>query len=540
MVAAGMMFNTANAVVPIPDVELIPNTPGTPETRSIPFNAWPDDLSVYGYVEEEYLVSGLANIYRYVPLAFPSPLVEVDEADIPYVTRILVRRPMDSEPFGGTVMLEFLNATAGYDDAPMWNYPWRGIVERRAAWVGVTYDAVTAGFMKNRWGTPVFPNPEGVQPRNRDRYATLDIREWPLVWDFMMQVAALLKSDDPDNPFAAQTVERIIPTGYSQSAALVTTLANSFHEIAQQFDATAPGRSIDLFDGYFFGDGGVQARNLVGSGQDRVLPLEDFRNVFLFGDGGFIPRAPVIRFFDEPAEEPRDSPLANWYQLGNPWVRTYEMAGGAHVDADLWNKGDRNDFVNFGTMREPLACGNPMNTVSMGDAMSALFTALEDWIRDGTPPPDAALVARNPDSTPMRDTDGNVVGGLRSPRIDVPLGVYSRSNIYPPGVNPFDPGTWGDWEPVFCPLFGGFGPFSDEELERRYPFRSAYVRQIERAVSRAVADGFLLPEAGTRIIAEAEASDVGETDPGSSSTLDLWFLFVLGYLAFARLARRKH
>ncbi|MDP7419596.1 MAG: alpha/beta hydrolase domain-containing protein [Gammaproteobacteria bacterium] len=527
MVAAGMMFNVANAVVPIPDVELIPNTPGTPETRSIPFNAWPDDLGTYGYVEEEYLVSGLANVYKYVDPDGPSAAVEIDDADIPYVTRILVRRPMDSEPFGGTVMLEFLNATAGFDGAPMWDYPWRGIVERRAAWVGVTYDSLTANFLRDKWGSPGFPNPDGAEPRNNDRYATLNVQHWSLSWDLMMQVAALLKSSDPSNPFAAQSVERIIPTGYSQSASLVTTLANSFHDIALL-------GTTRLFDGYYFGEGGIQARTLTGTNSsNRVIPLLDLRSLFQVD-------APVIRFFDEPPQVPADSPLADWNQLAYPWVRTYELAGGTHVDEILWNQGDRNDFVNFGTMREPLDCGLPQNPLSMGDVMSALFVALEDWIRFGTPAPPTSVVARNPDRTPLRDADGNVVGGVRSPRIEVPLGVYSRSNIYPPGVSPFDPGTWGDWEPVFCPLFGAFDRFSNKELERRYLFKSAYIRQLEAAVERAIGDGFLLPEAGERMIAEARASDIGDHDPGSNSTLDLWFLIALGLLAAARIARRKH
>ena len=80
----------------LPDAELLPVVAGDPETRSTPFIAWFKDLTADGYIEEEYSVSGHADIYGYVDDAGASPAVEVITAATDYTTRILVRRPVDS------------------------------------------------------------------------------------------------------------------------------------------------------------------------------------------------------------------------------------------------------------------------------------------------------------------------------------------------------------------------------------------------------------------------------------------------------------
>ena len=107
--------NPTTAQVRLPVTKFLPVSDGTPEQRSTPFGAWIMDLSADDYVEQEYLVSGQANIYDYVDEAARSPVVEVTEADHPYTTRILVRRPRRSKEFNGTVYLEVLNPTFGFD-----------------------------------------------------------------------------------------------------------------------------------------------------------------------------------------------------------------------------------------------------------------------------------------------------------------------------------------------------------------------------------------------------------------------------------------
>ena len=91
MLAAFLLCaGTAGAKTPIPKV----TGPLPVSAASYPFGAAdhqlvPQDLSRHGYVEEEYLVSGKANVYSW-PASGPAV---VRTPDAPYTTRILVRRP---------------------------------------------------------------------------------------------------------------------------------------------------------------------------------------------------------------------------------------------------------------------------------------------------------------------------------------------------------------------------------------------------------------------------------------------------------------
>ncbi len=64
-----LLICTAHATVPIPSAQILPTSPGTgPEDRDVPFLAWYEDLTPQGYLEEEILMSGTANVYVYVSM----------------------------------------------------------------------------------------------------------------------------------------------------------------------------------------------------------------------------------------------------------------------------------------------------------------------------------------------------------------------------------------------------------------------------------------------------------------------------------------
>lgn len=79
----------------------------------------PCDLSSFGYVEEEFLQSGTANIYDETP----DGKLTVTVPDAPYTTRLLVRRPERKEDFSGNVIIEILNASAFFDIDRDWILP---------------------------------------------------------------------------------------------------------------------------------------------------------------------------------------------------------------------------------------------------------------------------------------------------------------------------------------------------------------------------------------------------------------------------------
>jgi Alpha/beta hydrolase domain len=97
-----------SAVMQVPAASFTPvNVPGTTA-----LGASPESLRKYGYVEQEYYVSGTANRYRFKDALSDAQLVD---GGYPYKTRMLVRRPADPSKFNGTVTVEWYNVTTGQD-----------------------------------------------------------------------------------------------------------------------------------------------------------------------------------------------------------------------------------------------------------------------------------------------------------------------------------------------------------------------------------------------------------------------------------------
>ena len=126
---------SAPGAIPIPKVTgPIPVTadsfPFAAANRSTPVV----DLAKIGYVEEEFIVTGTANVYDWAA----DGTVTVKTPNAPYGNRFLVRGPADPARFSGTVIFEPLFAARRFDWPMMWGYSHDYIVESGAAWVGVT------------------------------------------------------------------------------------------------------------------------------------------------------------------------------------------------------------------------------------------------------------------------------------------------------------------------------------------------------------------------------------------------------------------
>ena len=74
----------------------------------------PMDLASYGYVEEEYLLSGDAKIYTWPE---GQKYAGIEREGAKYTTRFLIRKPADPAKFSGTVVVEMFNWARGYDRA---------------------------------------------------------------------------------------------------------------------------------------------------------------------------------------------------------------------------------------------------------------------------------------------------------------------------------------------------------------------------------------------------------------------------------------
>jgi hypothetical protein len=526
----------AGAVDALPTTRLLPVVTESPsgeplsaEERSTPFLAHLGDLSELGYVEEEYEMSGIGNIYDYVDNETQSSEIAISESGVPFVTRMLIRRPANPAAFNGTVYVEILNSTARWDDDPIWRMSYPSFVKAGSAYVGITSDPLTVDFLRNRWGAPEFVD------RNRDRYQNLNMERFGQVWDILSQGAALLKDDDnPENPMMGFGVERIIQTGYSQSGGFEKTYANSMHSR----DVEEYGFAV--YDGYFISAHGFSAKKinppLSGEG-DVFLGVPDVRRLV------DVP-VPAIRFQTE-------TEILNFFRAhtgrqvetgepNGPKIRTYEMAGGVHVDLQLETTGLLIRERDMGFSNEPAVCPLPVIPISTSYIMSALLRAIETWIRDGIEPPPSSLIELEPNQNMQLvvvfDENGNATGGLRSPQIEVPLGQYI--------ANPF--ALRND-----CFLNGGFIAFDEERFRQLYPTDHDYLLAVDREISRAVADGILLAEDADSLrqdmLADAGISDNddgGNSDNifgctlGSNGRPDPTFP-VLVLIALAYLTRRR-
>ena len=535
---------SVNAAVPIPETQPLPYDPGTgPEDRDVAFLAWHEDLSLDGYREDEILMSGTANVYEYIDDAAQSPLATpTADPAAPYTTRVLIRRPQNAADFNGVVYLEILNATARYDGAPMWNLTYPSIVADGAAWIGVTYSDQTAAFMRNTWGTANAPAPAGAQPRNNSRYATLSITTRAHTWDILNQAAALIKADDDSrNPMQGYGVDTIIATGYSQSAAYTHTYANSFYpSYSELAPCTSELEALDqcspIVNGYIVAAGGPTARLLNGAGSN---PIGDKRNC----ENALNREMPCIEGQTEPAPEgPSEYKLPKIMRFttesdikavrvrqtmaDQPLLRTYEVAGTSHVD--FWGSivGQKVAEYQFGipaTGTIESSCDLPYNPVRTGIPLSAIQHRLARWIQHDELPPPSEYMIWEGDFTQndeffrplvnwIRDDgdndatdgdegrgDGNVVGGVRPPRINVPLGLYYGSNFLD---GPFST------QKIFCTgIIGAFDAYDTDELTARYTNRTTFVILTWWNMWLSYLDGFLLAGDAKTIMDEAKAFD---------------------------------
>ncbi|MCX7818706.1 MAG: alpha/beta hydrolase domain-containing protein [Kiritimatiellae bacterium] len=238
-----------------------------------------------------------------------------------------------------------------------------------------------------------------------------------------------------------------------------------------------------------------------------------------------------------------------------PEVRLYWIAGSHHLGAGPTN---------------PATCRQPRNPLDdRGPILRALFVALDEWVSRGVEPPasryprlaDRTLITVEefrrqfpripgvdlpaaayeprrldfgprfftegiadripphvgpawPVRVPAVDADGNEVGGVRLPDVEVPLGTYAGWNLRAPahGVE----GQLASSEGMFV----GFASTPEERQARgdprpsireRYPTRELYLARIALAALQLRAERLLLDEDLARILEAASRRPLGDS-----------------------------
>jgi hypothetical protein len=103
---------------------------GQPTLLSVPL-----DVADVGYRVEEYLVAGDASAYEAEgTLGADGEWSVVESSSAPYKTRIVVWKPANGKDFNGTVFVEWLNVTGGFDAPFDWVTAHDRIIREGAAW----------------------------------------------------------------------------------------------------------------------------------------------------------------------------------------------------------------------------------------------------------------------------------------------------------------------------------------------------------------------------------------------------------------------
>lgn len=463
--------------------------PQSVSVQSYPFGAadhtrTPTDLSKVGYAEEEFLFSGSANVYEW---AEPGPAV-VRTPDVPYTTRVLVRRPAARARFSGTIVVEMLNPSNLFDLNIGWALSNAQLVRNGDAWVGITAKPVAVASLKAfnpaRYAALSWPNPlEANDPENCDTVARDSDRatENGLIWDMHRQIGQWLRGRGGNNPFTYGTtagvhpVERLYAWGYSQTGGFLYTYVNAIHPL----DVKQFGKP--LFDAYLIA---------VASGPS---PINQCAAPISAGDPRRVIKdvgVPVVRVMSQSDYLPAVAARLPDSDAAPNLTRNYEIAGSGHATPDeLAYAAAPDDIVQAGRAVPPMSCNEgPRSRFPSRVAFNAILQNLDLWVRKGTPPPKAEPIKVS-DGQPELDKFGNVVGGVRSPFVDVPTSTWSGNST-------------GE---SFCRIAGHEVPFDAARLAELYPKPGDYARAVEANVKALVAARFITEADGKALIEEAKA-----------------------------------
>jgi hypothetical protein len=430
------------------------------------------DLADVGYERAEYFLEGTATSYQAAAPFKADGKWKVTEKDTaPYKTRMVVYRPIDPKDFSGTVFLEWLNVSAGFDTSPDWLVAHNQMIRSGAAWVGVSAQAIGI-----QGGADVIPGAAtgGIKAGDPERYGSLEHPGDAYSYDIYTQAGKAVAGDAKGvDPMGDLDVKRVIAVGESQSAFRLTTYVNAIQPRTK------------VFDGFLIHSRGAGAAPL-GESQFSQKDASTPDDAHIRTDIG----APVLTFQTEsdflrlgflPARQPDSKSFRLWEVAGTSHADTYTTSLGL---------GDLGDGKAELALLDPatasggvLRCAQPINSGPAAAVLTAGLKHLEEWVKGGAPPAHAPrlVFADTTGKTLERDQYGNAEGGIRTPLVDVPL-----------AANTGETNAGG----TFCSLFGTTTPLDTATLASLYSSHADYVKKFDASADKTVKAGFwLTPEA---------------------------------------------
>ncbi len=465
--------SAAPAAVPNPTVTgPIPNSQGV---HGHPlWDSW-FEVGSLGYTEGEYFIEGVAR--------------QPGSADTaPYRTRIIVTRPADPAKFNGTVLMDWVNVTAQFENAVDTQESHDYLLREGYAFVHVSaqkagicctpltpkvWDPVRYGIpdASDPLPIPLPPTPNSVPGLHHpgDAYAL----------DIFAQVAQALKSPSGVDPMGGLDVQHIVAAGQSQSA-------GKLDDYLHQWQDGAGERVIDAF--LIHGRVANRAEQISARADEaasRVLQLNSD--------------------FEAYANAPGANPYYTQWDVAGAahssfWIGVHSELGGgprfadspqlpATADGDL-HAGNA-PYLTFDTWNygEQISPGQPIcilqgNQFPMHYAVNAALDAIRRWLVDGVQPPSGPRFQVDGGSL-ARDSYGNALGGIRLAPIEHPVASYRSAD---------------------CALGGTTVPFTELQLLQLYPTHADYACQMRETTYQNVKDGFLLEEDALSLLSRVDGA----------------------------------
>jgi hypothetical protein len=391
-----------------------------------------------GLLEEEYFVSGVA----------PARDAQgrIVEDGVPYTTRIVVRRPADAARFSGTVHVEPFHVLG--EAAPTWGVAGDAIARRGDAWIGVTVNSGVFG------GYDRITMPGGVallQDADPDRYARLSL--------YRADEDAVAALSDVPMTDSTRMMDRI-----TLAIAQGTDIAGQVATLARTGSSAGPLDGVARVYASGWSQTGMFWRAFVQDGRHVECRLPD---------GGPIVDAYVVSVAPGPDLHPRDTVVVNLLSEGevagvgfgaragvapdtdDPRFRGYEIPGTFHSWSGRGAQPDDGHAVH--------------NNRPWYLLFHALLDDLDDWVQHGVPMPSEPRITRDRAAADgiARDPDGNALGGVRTPWLDVAAARYAPT--------------------CTChPLTGEMVPFDTSVIAARYGNNATYLEQFDAGVDALV------------------------------------------------------
>lgn len=445
------------ATVPVTVTGPITGGMGKPWSTSIV------DLGPHGYTETEFLYEGDASAYAVqgaMTMDGKWTLMETTKAH--FKSRMIVRRPMDAAKFNGTVVVEWLNVSGGADGDPGYMYTWEEILRGGYVWVGVSAQA--QGIEGGGFALLANPPPP-LKKADPERYGSLSHPGDAYSYDIYTRAAQIIRAGGKSDVLEGLVPKRLIAYGESQSAGRLVSYVNGVHPLVKAFDGFFIHSRGAGGAGFSDGAGGLAG---LGGGSSTFIRDDINEKVFQFQT-----ETDVAMYVA--ARQPDSDRLRSW-----------EVAGTAHADQHILD-------VNKANTSGGVSCSGA-NQGPQHFVIKAALHALNLWMTDGTAPVTGELLTMNGGS-PVTDENGNALGGVRTPSVDVPIATLSGQAAA--GSTNF-----------VCVLFGSTTPFTPEKLMQLYATHDDYVMKVEDSARKTREAKFLLQPEEQAMVAEAKAAPV--------------------------------